>query len=861
MNEKKIEEYVLSLIWCFLQDALNEINNENDIMKIFEKKVGYFFKYLYKQKKIKEYFYNILSFEFKTIEFNNNGKWLFEEMKNIDEYNAKKIEEEMKKNTNTMDEVEKNIFNQQFNANKVLFKTKLNEFFKEEIKDENNKYMDKIKLKLQNQIKNEGIESFNMDQIINIFLSDDSNEEFYLLYTFSVYTAYRCVENILLTLGENLDEIPNIIKYILKMIKISIQNKFPNIKKELIVNVLKTFFFEFLLIKLNEYPYFEFIYEENVISPETKYKTKIINEVILQYINGIFYSNKNNILYSPFNMLFFNEKLEKVFELFDDLFYENIHLPNKIEEFMKYKEYKWEILNNNHKEQNYFEELSFCTFSKIEEIIIDIISKLDINKIPDIQKGNLYEIMIDKKDSLQKDSYFIFQETNLPFQFKERKIKCFNKEVKIKENDKIEDNKINKEVTLEDKLIIFLFGISDLNEKDYSETNKLFTEFLIETLELINDGKIVCLGLEEVDTQIEWYGNSILSLINEIDEDFKKNNFKKLFDNIQSDLNQSINEINEKSNKLFNLYSKIELLKEKDIEELNKHIKTGTNDLIVTYLENENEKIFSCYTINDKIINYVKENKLVDECINLLINGKEKENNENMSLEIKNFPKILSDEDKNFQINKINNYLQIDKYFETDKRKKEIEENIINNKSVVKKVFDYVLSNALKKGLNEVDYYSRKDGDLKKKLKVYEFVKKDKKTKDNQITADNFFTTGLKDDVEKFIPEFQKCIKFFELEGEPTQKMKHLENAYDIVKNVYELSASSATFDIQTIILLWKYFIMFSDTRKLFSSLLILHLFIRKDLLTVTQVEILFAVKAVIKDIFNLNSNQFINLK
>ena len=157
----------------------------------------------------------------------------------------------MKKNTNTMDEVEKNIFNQQFNENKVLFKTKLNEFFKEEIQDRNNKYIEYIKLKLQNQIKNEGIESFNMDQIIETFLSDYSNEEFYLLYTFSVYTAYRCVENILLTLGENLDEIPNIIKYILKMIKISIQNKFPNIKKELIIDVLKIFFLLFLLIKLN----------------------------------------------------------------------------------------------------------------------------------------------------------------------------------------------------------------------------------------------------------------------------------------------------------------------------------------------------------------------------------------------------------------------------------------------------------------------------------------------------------------------------------------------------------------------------------------------------------------------------------
>ena len=54
---------------------------------------------------------------------------------------------------------------------------------------------------------------------------------------------------------------------------------------------------------------------------------------------------------------------------------------------------------------------------------------------------------------------------------------------------------------------------------------------------------------------------------------------------------------------------------------------------------------------------------------------------------------------------------------------------------------------------------------------------------------------------------------------------------------------------------------MNSSTKKLFSSFLILHLFIRKDLLTITQVEILFAVKAVIKDIFNLNPNQFINLK
>jgi hypothetical protein len=53
---------------------------------------------------------------------------------------------------------------------------------------------------------------------------------------------------------------------------------------------------------------------------------------------------------------------------------------------------------------------------------------------------------------------------------------------------------------------------------------------------------------------------------------------------------------------------------------------------------------------------------------------------------------------------------------------------------------------------------------------------------------------------------------------------------------------------------------MSSHTKKLFSSFLILHLFIRKDLLSITQVEILFAIKEVINDLFNLNIDQFINM-
>ena len=315
ITEKKTENYVLALIYCFLQDALNEINKKEDILLIFEKKFGYCLKYLFKQKHIKEYFRNILSYQFKTIEFNNNGKWLFEKMKKMDEKTKKEIQKDMEKYKDTMDENEKKIFNEEFNIN----------------------------LK---QLKNEGIDKFKIDELINILGGEYMEIEFYYHYAFSIYNAYRCVENILLTLGDSLNEIPNLIKYILKMLKESVEEKFPN-DKEIIFKVIKKFFFELLLFKLNTFPYFELIYDENVISPETKEKTEIINQVIERFIEGKFYSNQDgNIIYAPLDLLFFQKKLKNVYLLFDDKFYENINYSKKIKEFIKNK--KWEnVIENN----------------------------------------------------------------------------------------------------------------------------------------------------------------------------------------------------------------------------------------------------------------------------------------------------------------------------------------------------------------------------------------------------------------------------------------------------------------------------------------------------------------------------------
>ena len=419
---------------------------------------------------------------------------------------------------------------------------------------------------------------------------------------------------------------------------------------------------------------------------------------------------------------------------------------------------------------------------------------------------------------------------------------------------------------------------------------------MIETLELIKNGKIISLGIK-LDVSIEWYANNIITIIKRID-DTKEFKIKKIFD-IKTDLKESIKKVNVQSTILYNIYSNINLLPEKQIENLKKKSKREGGQLYL-YIP-INDISISCYDINEKIIKYVypeyseNKNNIIEDCMKLFevkdseINLDNKITEDELDLEILNFPNILFNENKQKEkiketerernnrekqlqrhILQIKKYLTIDKYFDDENKKKAIKETILDDENIIKKVFDYVLKISLKKGLNSIDYYSTEDSELRKNFRLI-YLKPEEDEREDlylnlssnaiELSEENFFSNDLKDHVKDFKKGFKRCMTFFELEGEPNQKMKYLEEAYDIVKNVYELNASSATFDIQTIILLWKYFIMSSNCKKLFSSFLILHLFIRKDLLTITQVEILFAVKEVIGELFNLNIDQFINVE
>ena len=65
-----------------------------------------------------------------------------------------------------------------------------------------------------------------------------------------------------------------------------------------------------------------------------------------RFIDGKFYSNVDgNIIYAPFDMLFFKTKLTKIYNIFDNPFHKNIHYSVKIKDFIINKD--WEILKEN----------------------------------------------------------------------------------------------------------------------------------------------------------------------------------------------------------------------------------------------------------------------------------------------------------------------------------------------------------------------------------------------------------------------------------------------------------------------------------------------------------------------------------
>ena len=490
----------------------------------------------------------------------------------------------------------------------------------------------------------------------------DTNLPTYLLsfYLNDFLEVISFIEQLIEDLIKNIKLLPNSIKCICKIIYILIKNKFKNITESEANGFISRFIIDKILLAIISLPNHNALITDFVISGNTFKNIKIINLIIKKLFSGkLFFNNINEGDYTPFNW-FFMDKMENILFFFENS--RNANLPNFIENYINNKlpkNYYYKYFNEN-KEQ-FYASISFYfnaknlyhlikgikeddiifqgenpEIIKIKKIMERLspenyISKINENYNENIIRRTSSFRIIDKNKEAEKveyiEQYFLFNEKTIDKKYEHLynitnifsnfyiDIKKNDKDIKIDEKEK---NIINVKNYLCNSLGNYrLLNISDFSEEAISNTIKMLNEIKIYMSLpnfILNNNTIPSI----------WYINSLLDYLNKIPDDYKENDFKKLFKELTKNLEDSIVSLDfEKlilfSNKLkfldkiYNYYKEIPNLK-KNIS-INEKIKHIVEDLFipVDIRFKYDEKIKKFELIKSNLKEKVFEDKIIYE--------------------------------------------------------------------------------------------------------------------------------------------------------------------------------------------------------------------------------------------------------
>ena len=395
--------------------------------------------------------------------------------------------------------------------------------------------------------------------------------------------------------------LPNSIKSICKIISTLLKNKFPNITQFEINGFLSRFIIEKILIPIISVPNYNALISDFVISGITVKNIKIINVIIKKLFScKLFLNDKNEVEYTPFNW-FFMDKMETIFECFEKA--TNVNLPNFIEKYINGElpqDYYYDYFNEN--KEDFIANISICftkenvyhlvnginlddkvfqrendsnikrfkiIFKKLKEgdykSSSTFVKKKDGKKTDSsIQQSYTVKETVKKESAknsdkeLDADEYFLYWDNIIEnscqklfkinnkianFYIKIKKKKDKNKE--LTENETIIDKEKEKNaltiIKIKNYLCNSLGNYRMLNRTDYktestSSTKKMLNEiktYMYLPNFILNNNTIPSI----------WYLTSLLDYLDDIPEDYKENDFKKLFNELTRNLNESIDSL------------------------------------------------------------------------------------------------------------------------------------------------------------------------------------------------------------------------------------------------------------------------------------------------------------------------------
>ena len=437
---------------------------------------------------------------------------------------------------------------------------------------------------------------------------------------FNLIIAY--IEQILKNLKENAHLLPYSVKCLCKIISILIQKKFPQINDVQKNSFVSCFLFQKILVKILKNPAVNALIGEFIVSGNTLHNLSIIINILIHLTTGnLFKNGSSETCYTPFNW-FILDKMPELMSFYDHI--NKVSLPDFIDKFVNGK------LDKSYK-YNYFKEnpdeilthMSICY--NIDNLISilkcidknrDEITKLDSANNPKCILMTSFKRLYNEK-SLEKIMKFAQQKPDINitaynniaitqtaptinfFLFTKKIINekyqaLFNLDSTLYKNfhlKEIEDPKtkedINKNVIIKVKNYISnaLFNYKVLEKNDFEEgssndTISIFKELkrFMKSSNFVSDNSIPSM----------WYINSLLNHLSKLPDEYKNNDFNKLFQELKSDLENSINSIDFQSLILFKNNLKFLSLSNKQYMKSKLLVqRIDINHIIKTHIEEE----------------------------------------------------------------------------------------------------------------------------------------------------------------------------------------------------------------------------------------------------------------------------------
>ena len=734
------------------------------------------------------------------------------------------------------------------------------------------------------------------------------------LYSTKFFIIKNLLDKFFSSLEQNLNLMPYYVKCICKIISVLIQKKFNDINIVKTGTFISKFFFKKLIMPILVNPEIELFINDFIISGNTLPNLKVLNQILTKIFSFKLFLNNysiNNNIYTPFNW-YILDKMPEIFEIFNKL--TDVELPSFINDFINDKlepSFSYDYFTSNKEELIMHKTICFTSqdlnallngFSKLKENV-DITQYKNGSYFLKTYDNIIYEKNRKTLNSIESfvilkeyendtennqnelfeynyENYYLLQKLTINEENKE----VFDLSINDKNNFYIKettDGNENNENTTKNSIIKFknflsdlLYKIGPLKLSDFSQCKISNTNDILNSIK-----KYSKLAYNVLDDSIppEWYAMSLLYLIKDIPEDYSKNDFEKLYDEFEKEINDSINKYN--LDILCDCFDKIKYLeKEKDnfekfLEvlkdlELNEKVKQIVkNDFIPI-------KISLSYDKNNYSFNIKKSNLKKDE----LIKKGSKEINKNIkkykkhchSIQsfIDNFPNFLILQEKNtdfFSTQKNFNVPEIlRQYFFSI-----IREHLINSKKIdnskdlvliENKIYDYVMSK-----INTRIFPQNDDEDDKLYIKSFML---------SWVKPEHFLEGKRDYFFDIFLQDVANFFRALENERSPRKKIENIDNIFNFILQIVEINGGNQNLGVDDQFPILCYSFIKAKMSKLFSNLKFIKLY-RNSLIekgNEHQLAQLIAVctfvininyknlNGITKDEFNKNCNDAINL-